>query len=378
MLSIPAADVMSNLGTEDSQLATLVTTIYGCGSLLGSVFIAPSYMVYGHRKVFLLYAILFPVANVCCAFSKNAGMLISFRFLSGCVSVLPYFLGSVSATEIFGPSGTPASTGLLSLSSFLGGPMGLISGCFLDTALTWQWIFRIIATASGSIGIIGALSLRESHVPIILATRRDFLRQEPRHWDLDANEKPMTWAFLVQEIYKSHRMCLKSPKLVIVASFLGTMEVSKLLCYTTVGSVFGKQYGVTGHRVGLVSLGVVIGEVFGVLSFVLHNVQITSRRMTMAAIFSILLVISGFVIYGWTAQYQTHEAVPAFGTALILIGSRTSVSIPRLLPLALYILPSYGRATQSNLRMSVFSLLICMMQYTLQQYQYHTSAQTAL
>ena len=104
------------------------------------------------------------------------------------------------------------------------------------------------------------------------------------------------------------------------------------LLFTTFTFVFQETYFFSESLVGLVYIGVGIGSLIGVvvLSRVSDQVLalLTTRNGGVAKpefrlppmLAATPLIPIGFFVYGWSAEYRVHWAVPIFGTLLYGIG----------------------------------------------------------
>lgn len=93
--SIPA--ILEDFGIDKGNRAavSLVVSIYVLGIAVGPLVLAPLSEVYGRQWLYLGSNFLFVAFNTGCGFSKNLGMLIGFRVLTGVVSATPATIGGM-------------------------------------------------------------------------------------------------------------------------------------------------------------------------------------------------------------------------------------------------------------------------------------------
>lgn len=120
MFAPAVPQVMSDLGSANKELASMVVSIYVIGYALGPLVVAPLSEMYGRLVVYHVSNGLFLVFNIGCALSTNVGMLIAFRFLAGCVGVTPIVLGGASIADVMPPDSRGAATSVWASGSLVG------------------------------------------------------------------------------------------------------------------------------------------------------------------------------------------------------------------------------------------------------------------
>lgn len=134
-------------------------------------------------------------------------------------------------------------------------------------------------------------------------------------------------------ILRPTKLLLFSP-IVLIMAFKMTISYSySYFLFATYPYVFENQYGFKPSSVGLVYIGIGIGYVASqLLAAALSDRYVVKMkiarncppkpewRLPPLAIGAILLPV-GYLIYGWTAMYRLHWAIPIFGTTLIGIAN---------------------------------------------------------
>lgn len=102
------------------------------------------------------------------------------------------------------------------------------------------------------------------------------------------------------------------------------------LMFTTITYVFEDQYGISSSNVGLVFLGIGLGQLSGLAAFGACSDRLLKKWAkggTLKAELRLpllwpgaVLVPTGLLIYGWTAQYAVHWIVPIIGTFIFGAG----------------------------------------------------------
>ncbi|KAJ3572898.1 hypothetical protein NPX13_g4893 [Xylaria arbuscula] len=167
-------DVAHDFDVDVSQVS-LTTGLYMLGLGLGCVIFSPTAILYGKRPVYLFGAILFILSAVWCALSPSFTSLILARIFQG-IAVSPVeCLPSATIAEIFFLHERAFRIGIYTL-LLLGGKnlVPLVSAVIIN-ALSWRWVFWIVAIVVGFCGILLFLFVPETfwdRTPIPKATRR--------------------------------------------------------------------------------------------------------------------------------------------------------------------------------------------------------------
>ena len=118
--------------------------------------------------------------------------------------------------------------------------------------------------------------------------------------------------------------------------------------------MFHDQYGISASNIGLVYLGIGLGQFIGLILFGLYSDKLLKRLAKggeMKPEYRLPLlwpgaigVPLGLILYGWSAQYKVQWIVPILGTTMLGAGMIGAfVSIPLSGRLRCY----YGHATST-------------------------------
>jgi MFS family permease len=103
MLAPAVQDVMRSLGSDNAELESFVVSIYVIGFAIGPLVVAPMSELYGRAVVYHVTNVIFLGVTIGCALSRNVGMFLAFRFISGCVGVTPLALGGGTIGDLMPP-----------------------------------------------------------------------------------------------------------------------------------------------------------------------------------------------------------------------------------------------------------------------------------
>ncbi|KAI0431781.1 major facilitator superfamily domain-containing protein [Xylaria sp. FL1042] len=167
-------DVAKDYNVDVSEVS-ITTGLYMLGLGIGCVIFSPTAILYGKRPVYLFGAILFILSAVWCALSPSFTSLILARIFQG-IAVSPVeCLPSATIAEIFFLHERAFRIGIYTL-LLLGGKnlVPLVSAAIIN-ALSWRWVFWIVAIVVGFCGTLLFFFVPETfwdRTPIPKSSRR--------------------------------------------------------------------------------------------------------------------------------------------------------------------------------------------------------------
>ncbi|KAF2034710.1 membrane transporter [Setomelanomma holmii] len=330
---LKAFDESSNL------IAAFVVSIYLLGFAIGPLLIAPMSEMYGRTILYNICNVLFVIFNIACALSTSMGMLIAFRLLAGCAGSAPLTLGGGTIADMFPPEQRAGAMAIWSLGPLLGPVVGPICGGFLVEAMSWRWVFWILAIFGGAFGILLFVVGRETYHPILLERKAAALRKETGNPNLRSKltkQIPPREVF-IRAIARPMKMLFLSPIVGLMSTYIAINYGILYLFFTTVTFVFEGQYHFSSGAVGLSYLGVGVGMILamaclGVISDkeikkhqAIGDAKPEHRLPLMLTLPGAIGLPIGMFIYGWTIYYKIHWIVPIIATSLIGIGNLTAM-----------------------------------------------------
>lgn len=183
----------------DVERVSLTTGLYMMGMGLGSVIFSPTAILWGKRPVYLASAILFISTSLWAAWSPSFNSLLAARVFQG-VAVSPVeCLPSATIAEIFFLHERAYRIGIYTL-LLLGGKnlVPLVSAVIIG-ALSWRWVFWILAMIIGLGAVLLFLFVPETFwdrtphpKPRVPSKRPSFLRRlSSRHRTQDTGEEAL-------------------------------------------------------------------------------------------------------------------------------------------------------------------------------------------
>lgn len=197
-----------------------------------------------------------------------------------------------------------------------------------------RWIFWVIAMALGVTSISAVIFLRETYAPVLLQWKTKRLQKETGNMSLrsklDTGLSPRQ--LFTRAIVRPAKLMFLSPICAAMSLYMAVVYGFLYLLFTTFAFVFEDQYGFSNSIVGLVYLGLGLGNFIGLalLGFTSDRVMARLAKKNGGDIkpeyrLPLLMYAGPFIpvglfIYGWTAQYEVQWAVPLVGTMFVGIG----------------------------------------------------------
>jgi multidrug resistance protein len=148
MFAPAISQTMSEFGSNNSRLASLVISIYVFGLASGPLVVSPMSELYGRLWPYHVSNVLFIIFTVACALSSNLGMLIAFRFLAGSVGSAVLNIGGGTVADLFVREERGKAMTLWTVGALLGPIAGPVAGGFLAEAWGWRSTFWVISIAA--------------------------------------------------------------------------------------------------------------------------------------------------------------------------------------------------------------------------------------
>ncbi|EXL65033.1 hypothetical protein FOPG_18721 [Fusarium oxysporum f. sp. conglutinans race 2 54008] len=168
--------------TSSRNIATFVVSVYALGFTFGPLLAAPLSGIYGRAIVFYTVNLLFLAMTVATALSQNMRILIVFRFLMGFTGSTPVTNGSGTISDIF-----PVQQRGKAMAVWAMGPcIGPLAGGYMVEAISWRWVFCLIAILTGAIATLRYFAASETYAPTLLHAKAAKLKKETGNADLNS------------------------------------------------------------------------------------------------------------------------------------------------------------------------------------------------
>ncbi|KAK7207428.1 benomyl/methotrexate resistance protein [Myxozyma melibiosi] len=345
-------DLMVEFNFTSTILSSFVVSIYILGFAVGPLVIAPLSEMYGRSIIYKISTVIFTGLTIGCGECHSLAAMFILRFLCGTVGSASLALGSGSVADIIEVEHRGKYMSFYIMGPVIGPAVGPVIGGFL-AAVSWRWVFRLIAILSGIMSVLCFATLPETYGPFILNRKARRLRKETGNDALhtiyeDRIASPST--MFARNIIRPLKLLVLSPIVLILSLFVAVTYGMLYLLFTTFTSVFENGYGFSTEIVGLSYLGMGLGSMSSIIIMILYSDKILvmlaertpskerkpEHRLPLMILLSPFLVI-GLIIYGWSAKFQVHWIVPIIGTYFVGLGLLATFS-----PTMNYLVDAYG------------------------------------
>lgn len=195
------------------------------------------------------------------------------------------------------------------------------------------------------------IGIPETYPTVLLERKAKKLRKETGNQNLRAPSElsgrspgRILWLNLIRPT----KMLLYSPIVFGLSLYIAVVYGYLYIMFSTMTPVFGEQYGIKNGNIGLVFLGLGLGQVIGLVMFASTSDRGLKKRAARNGgvmkpefrlpflLHTSFFVPAGLLLYGWSAEYKVHWIVPITGTCLISIGMLCT-----FMPIANYLVDSY-------------------------------------
>ncbi|RAL11562.1 MFS transporter [Aspergillus homomorphus CBS 101889] len=335
----PAVDTISTEFQVGSTVTgPLAVSLFLVTYSIGPLLLGPLSELVGRVPVLQGGNLFFLVFNLAGGFAKSFPQLLVFRLLSGFGASATLAVGSSTIGDCFRPEERGLGLALLNMGPVLGSCLGPIAGAYLTDYTSWRWAFHATSIFGGVAILVGICLARETYAPVLLRSKKDKLQSQPYYkdatlrtrFDMDDANKPdnESLAHLYKRtLLRSIRLLLTQPIVQVLALYYGYLYGLVYLVLSTFSTLWTTQYHMSTSRGSLNYLAPCIGYLLGaqtcaiiadkVYKYLKRNPEFRLPLMIPAS----LLIPIGLLIYGWTAEAQTHWIFPDLGIALPLMGA---------------------------------------------------------
>lgn len=182
--------------------------------------------------------------------------------------------------------------------------------------------------------LLALFVLRETYAPVLLERKAKRLRKETGNDQLRSKlDNGLTpKQMFIRAIVRPTKLMFLSPICALMSLYMSVVYGFLYLLFTTFTFTFEQAYGFSQSTVGLVYLGLGIGNFIGLALLGILSDRVMQAlakrygtnikpeyRLPLLIVLGPLIPV-GLFIYGWTAQYHIQWAVPLFGTMLVGVG----------------------------------------------------------
>lgn len=316
---------------------TLGIFTFNLGQALGPFIWGPLSELYGRQVVFIGSFAGVTAFNGGCWASQNIASLVVLRFFTGLCASSPLTNAGGIIADMFPPSQRGLAMSAFVVSPYLGPAIGPIVSGFVAETGGWRWVEGVMTIFTGSMFLLGAVSVPETYAPVLLRQRAARMTKTTGNVYQDVVQRD-NGLISAKRLYAS--VLVRPWRLLFGEPIVFILSVYMAIIYGTLYSFFGAfpivYEEVRGWSLGIGGLaftGVAVGMIVGVICAIWVNVQYRrtaaagnatpETRMKAAMIGSVLVPFSLFW-FAWTS-FPSISAVASiaagapFGTGMVLV-----------------------------------------------------------
>ncbi|KAH9996183.1 MFS multidrug transporter-like protein [Xylariaceae sp. FL0662B] len=313
----------------------LVMSIFLLGYAQGPFVLAPLSEIFGRISVLQYANLIYLAFNTACGFAKTQNQMLAFRFLSGIGGSAPQALSNGVLADVWRKEERGKGQTIYGMLTFIGPTVAPIVGAYISEHTTWRWIFWSTSLFDVLVQALAFFFLEETYAPRILAKKAARLRKETKNPNIRTEfEKPdkTLGAIMRRRLILPFIMLFAHPAVQAPSLYRAFMYGVMYLVLSTFSDVWEKGYEMSKGVGSLNYLSLCIGFLIGLQishplmdKLYLHfkkmygSEGVPEWRIPPMLIGGILTPI-GLALYGWSAQFRLHWAVPDAGCLLFAIG----------------------------------------------------------
>ncbi|KZL76422.1 MFS multidrug transporter [Colletotrichum tofieldiae] len=335
----PALEAIgSEFNITSSFEQALVLSIFVLAYAIGPLAWGPLSELYGRVIVLQLTNLFYMFFNLGCGLARTKSQIIAFRFLAGLGGSAPLAIGGGVLGDLFEAEQRGKAISIYSLMPLLGPAIGPIAGGFVTQNTTWRWIFYSTTILTAVIQSIGVFVLQETFAPVLLTRRKKRLIKETGntalHTDFDHPDRTIARTLGIA-FTRPFRLLGTQPLVQCLALYMMYLYGLMYLVLSTFPALWTGEYGESVGISGLNYISLGLGFFIGAQTCAPLQDRIYAALKRRYApdggpgrpefrvpmmIPGALLVPTGLLIYGWTAQHHTHWIGPNIGAVLFSAG----------------------------------------------------------
>ncbi|GEM08011.1 MFS multidrug transporter [Rhodotorula toruloides] len=306
----PAVAAQFGVSTE---VATLGTSLFLCGFILGPIIFGPLSEVYGRKTIFIgTFAFICFSAGT--ATAKDLQTIMLTRFWAG-----------------VGASAAPSVVGL----AIVAGPTvsPVIGSAVTVSHLGWRWTEYLVVILSSFVGLISVVVVPETFAPVILTRKAKKLRFETKRWALHSKHEENDFSlkhFAEKTLTRPIVMLLKEPMVTAICTYNSFTYGTLYLLFSSVPIIFEEGHGWTPIQSSLTFLAVLVGTLIAAFLNYLYSRFVFARhidrhgsappemRLGPMMLGGIVFPV-GFFLLGWAPVAGKIVGLAFVGVAFLLI-----------------------------------------------------------
>ncbi|BGP32950.1 hypothetical protein JCM10296v2_004736 [Rhodotorula toruloides] len=335
-----------------TEVATLGTSLFLCGFILGPIIFGPLSEVYGRKTIFIgTFAFICFSAGT--ATAKDLQTIMLTRFWAGVgASAAPSAVGGALA-DLFNARERatavvfyrrPVSLSLLcsiglpypctGLAIVAGPTVAPVIGSAVTVSyLGWRWTEYLVVILSSFVGLISVVVVPETFAPVILTRKAKKLRFDTKRWALHSKHEENDFSlkhFAEKTLTRPILMLVKEPMVTAICTYNSFTYGTLYLLFSSVPIIFEEGHGWTPVQTSLTFLAVLVGTLIAAFINYLYSRFVFARhidkhgsappemRLGPMMIGGIVFPV-GFFLLGWAPVAGKIVGLAFVGVAFLLI-----------------------------------------------------------
>jgi len=292
---------------------------------------------FGRNPIYISTLFVFVFFQFAVIYSKNIGMLLAFRFLTGFFGSPVLATGGASLSDMYAPSKRAYAIGIWGLAAICGPVLGPLVGGFAAQHKNWQWPIWELLWLSGAALIVMILFLPETSSMNILYRRARRLRKLTGRSDLKTEGELMSETMSAKDIVmmtlvKPFSLNFTEPICFALNLYIALIYGLLYVWFESFAIVFVEIYGFNLGEEGLSFVGILVGgfvilpPFFAYLYYVQEpqfneNGEIQPEKRLPPAFIGAFCIPICLFWFGWTSRASVPWIVPIIGSSFFTIGA---------------------------------------------------------
>ncbi|TGO30536.1 hypothetical protein BPAE_0005g01320 [Botrytis paeoniae] len=316
-----------NVSTE---VVTLGVSLFVLGFAIGPLMWAPLSELYGRQVLFFGTYAMLTIFNAGAAGAQNIQTLLIMRFLAGSFGSSPLTNAGGVIADMFSATHRGLAMSIFAAAPFLGPVIGPIIGGFLGETEGWRWVEGLMAIFTGTLWIVGTLTIPETYSPVILRRRANKMssmtgKVYKSKMEVDNGSKSLSAEFKTA-LSRPWILLFTEPIVFLLSLYLAIIYGTLYMMFGAFPIVYQVERGWSAGVGGLAFCGVAVGMMIAVIYSLWDNKRYNATaakhnnaappeaRLPPALIGSICLPV-GLFWFAWTNSPSVHWIVSIIGTA---------------------------------------------------------------
>lgn len=213
--------IMAEYGVIE-VVGILGITLYVFGFALGPVVYGPLSELYGRRNLLIISSFGFTLFQFAVATGENLQTILICRFFAGCVGAAPLAVIPAAMSDMFDNYSRGKVVSIFSLTVFLGPILTPVYSSYIVQYTTWRWVQYVSGIYAGLCTIAICFLYDESHHPIVLCKKAQYMREKSGNWGIYAAHELLSLDIkdiFTKTIARPLKMLRKEPILLLMTVY---------------------------------------------------------------------------------------------------------------------------------------------------------------